>query len=215
MPVKKTFIGFIIVLCYACQPSGPVHDPLPILGNAIIDTVFKDGETIIDTIYPEIPDFSLTDQMGNTLTKANLEGKIYVADFIFTTCTGICPIMTTNMEEVHQTFKDDSMICIVSHTVNPDGDSVPVLRAYAATHHATYPNWYFTTGDKKLIYDLARNNYLVSATEGNGGAEDFVHSQYFALVDPNKHVRGLYDGTDSAQVIKLIADIKVLKNVFR
>ena len=137
-----------------------------------------------------------------------------MADFIFTTCTGICPIMTTNMEVVHKAFKTDSNFCIVSHTVNPEGDSVPVLKAYADTHFATYPNWYFVTGDKKLIYDLARENYLVSATVGDGGAEDFVHSQFFALVDPNKHVRGLYDGTDSTQVLKLIADIKVLQRVF-
>lgn len=200
---------------YSCKPSGPVNDPLPIIGDAIFDTTFVDGKTKVDTILHTVSDFSLTDQTGATVTQKNLDGKMYVADFIFTTCTGICPVMSDQMQRVYEKYKADSNIAFVSHTVNPEGDSVPVMAAYAAKHGAQAGHWYFLTGDKKQIYDLARHSYLVYAIEGDGGAEDFVHSQYFALVDINKHIRGVYDGTDSAQVNKLIGDMEIMKRVYR
>ncbi|MEO8146868.1 MAG: SCO family protein [Bacteroidia bacterium] len=197
-----------------CRPSGPVNDPLPVIGDAVFDTTVVDGKTKVDTILHTVSDFSLTDQTGAIITQKNLEGKMYVTDFFFTTCTGICPVMSTQMQRVYEKYKTDNTIAFVSHTVDPEGDSVPVMAAYAARHGAQPGHWYFLTGDKKQIYDLARYSYLITATVGDGGAEDFVHSQFFALVDKNKHIRGLYDGTDSTQVNKLMGDIEILKRVY-
>lgn len=217
-PLTSAFIIslplFAFVGLEGCKPTGPVNDPLPIIGDAEFDTTIVDGKIKIDTILHTVSDFSLTDQTGATITQKNLEGKMYVADFFFTTCTGICPVMNNQLQRVYEKYKDYNGLAFVSHTVDPEGDSVPVMAAYAARHGAQAGHWYFLTGDKKQIYDLARNSYLISATTGDGGAEDFVHSQYFALVDKNKHIRGMYDGTDSIQVNKLIGDIEILKRVF-
>lgn len=206
---------YCIGILSSCKPSGPVIDPLPVIGNATFDTTLIDGKTKVDTILHTVTDFSLTDQTGATITQKNLEGKMYVTDFFFTTCTGICPVMSTQMQRVYEKYKTDTTISFVSHTVDPEGDSVPVMAAYAAKHGAQAGHWYFLTGDKKQIYDLARYSYLITATVGDGGAEDFVHSQFFALVDKNKHIRGLYDGTDSTQVDKLIGDMEIMKKVYR
>ena len=205
----------VLTLLVNCKPSGPVNDPLPILGNAIFDTIIQNGQVKVDTILHSTKNFSLVDQAGTIVTEKNFDNKIYVADFIFTTCTGICPTMTNQMQRVYEKFKNDTSFAIASHTVDPEGDSIPVLAAYAEKHGARVGQWYFLTGDKKQIYDLARTSYLITATEGDGGAEDFVHSQFFALIDKNKHIRGLYDGTDSLQVNKLIGDIEILKRFYR
>ncbi len=157
-----------------------------------------------------IKDFSLTDQRGLTITKDSIKGKIVVADFFFTTCHTICPVMTTQMQRVYQQYYNDSSICFVSYTVDPDYDTPEILAEYAKNKNANAGKWYFLTGDKKLIYDLARNAFFVSATEGDGGEDDFVHTQNFALLDQSMHIRGYYDGTDSLSINKMISDIKIL-----
>ncbi len=154
--------------------------------------------------------FSLTSQLGRTITEKDVTGKIFVADFFFTTCHGICPRMTSQMQRVYETFKGNKNILFISHTVNPAYDSVQVMADYAARHGADPEQWIFLTGDKKAIYDLARHSYLVDASEGTGGTEDFVHTQNFALVDRKLHIRGYYDGTDSLEINKLIGDIELL-----
>lgn len=153
-----------------------------------------------------IPGFSFTDQDGQTKAKADVEGKIYVAEFFFTTCTGICPKMNANMDKVYAKYKDKPDFLILSHTVDPEHDSVPVLKAYAAKHHADSKNWWFVTGDKKQLYRMARQGYLVDDGVYTG-EEDFVHTQWFALVDKTGHVRGLYEGTKQQDVSRLIEDI--------
>ena len=158
-----------------------------------------------------ISPFALTDQRDLTITRDSLKGKIYVADFFFTTCKTICPVMTTQMQRVYRQYKNDASIAFVSHTVDPDYDTPSVLSQYAKQNNANAGRWYFLTGDKKQIYDLARNSYFVDATEGDGGPDDFVHTQNFALVDKSMHLRGYYDGTDSLEINKLIKDIEVLK----
>lgn len=150
--------------------------------------------------------FSFTDQDGKTKAKADVEGKIYVAEFFFTTCTGICPKMNANMDAVYAKYKDKPDFLILSHTVDPDHDSVPVLKAYADKHKADSKNWWFLTGDKKQLYRMARQAYLVD--DGTyTGEEDFVHTQWFALVDKQGRIRGLYEGTKKQDVDKLITDI--------
>ena len=208
------FIALITYFLTSCKPTGPVFDPLPIIGDATFDTTVVDGKTKVDTVLHQVADFSLTDQTGAIITQKNLENKMYVADFIFTTCHSICPVMSVQMQRVFETYKQDSNIVFLSHTVDPEGDSVSVLANYAERHHAISGKWYFLTGDKKQLYDLARESYLITATIGDGGPDDFVHSQFFALVDKNKHIRGMYDGTDSVQVNKLIGDIEILKRLY-
>ncbi len=166
-----------------------------------------------DTIYHSIPAFKLVNQDGDTITEKNYEGKIYVADYFFTTCTSICPKMTTELLRVQDKFSDPIYkrgVQILSHTVNPENDSVPVLKAYSNMVHADTKMWNFVTGDKKQLYDLARNGYLVNALQGDGGPDDFIHSELFILVDKEKHIRGIYDGTNIKAVNDLLDDVKVL-----
>lgn len=164
-----------------------------------------------DTIYHSIPSFKLVNQNGDTITDKTYEGKIYVADYFFTTCKTICPKMTTELLRVQDKFTyTNGLVQILSHTVNPENDSVPVLKAYANMVHADDKMWNFVTGDKKQLYDLARNGYLLNALEGDGGPDDFIHSELFILVDKEKHIRGIYDGTKISEVSKLIDAIKVL-----
>lgn len=158
-----------------------------------------------------IKDFKLIDQFGKTVTQADFKGKIYVADFIFTTCQGICPIMSNQLERVYHQYKGDYNVLFLSHTVKPYEDSVPVLKAYAELHDVQTSQWRFVTGDKKQIYDLARTAYMVGDTVGAGGEDDFVHTQFLALIDPQSRIRGFYDGTDSAEVNKLILDLETLR----
>ena len=164
-----------------------------------------------DTIYHSIPAFKLVNQDGDTITEKNYDGKIYVADYFFTTCKSICPKMTSELLRVQDKFGyTDGMVQIISHTVNPENDSVPVLKVYADMVHANSKIWNFVTGDKKQLYDLARNGYLLNAMEGDGGPDDFIHSELFVLVDKEKHIRGIYDGTNIKDVNDLLDDIKVL-----
>lgn len=157
-----------------------------------------------------VSDFSLTDQTGKTITRADFSNSITVVDFFFARCQGICPRMTSQMQRVYETFRGNPEVKLLSHTVNPENDSVEVLKAYAERYHADADQWHFVTGDKPQLYNLARKSYLISDTEGNGGKEDFVHSQNFALVDKQGHVRGIYDGTDSTDVDRLMLEMRML-----
>ncbi len=190
-----------------------------IWGYKIITTEKKDipslpvyGEKNDDSTFHTIADWKLTDQNGNTISQNDFKDKIYVADFFFTTCEGICPKMSNQLERVAQLFKSNDRIQFLSHTVKPHEDSISVLKEYALEHNADDKQWHFVTGDKKVIYELARKSYLSSVTEGNGGPDDFVHTQFFTLIDTEKRIRGFYDGTDSADVNKMIDDIYTLMN---
>jgi protein SCO1/2 len=164
-----------------------------------------------DTIYHSVQPFSFINQDGKTITDKNYEGKIYVADYFFTTCQTICPKMATELLRVQEKFAyTNGLVQILSHTVNPENDSVPVLKSYSEMIHANNSMWNFVTGDKKQLYDMARYSYLVNAMEGNGGPDDFIHSELFVLVDKEKHIRGIYDGTDIKAVNDLLDDVKVL-----
>lgn len=159
----------------------------------------------------KISDFSLIDQTGSKVSKETFDGEIFVANFFFATCTGICPRMNGNLKKVYNIFEKDSGVMFISHTVNPEEDSVSVLKDYANSLGANDNKWKFVTGDKKQIYELARESYLAAAGEGDGGAEDFLHTQNLVLVDKEFEIRGYYDGTDSLAVLNLIKDIYKLK----
>lgn len=159
-----------------------------------------------------IGDFKLINQIGETVTPNNFKNKIYVADFIFTTCPGICPVMTSNLSRVYQQYKNDPKIAFISHSVMPETDSVPVLFAYAKKYDANPKQWHFVTGNKSDIYTLARKHYFAAITEGDGGPDDFVHTENLILVDSKKRIRGIYDGTSFDEVDQLIKDIEILKD---
>lgn len=188
---------------------------LETFGNQEIDTVDEKGNPIQLKIVHKVPDFSFIDQNGKTVTQKDFEGKTYVADFFFTTCETICPIMSKEMMRVAQHYKDDPEIAFLSHTVDPETDSVPQLKAYAQAHQANDSQWRFVTGAKTALYDMARNGYFVTATQGDGGPDDFVHTQNFVLVDKYKQIRGYYDGTEPAEMDKLIKDIALLKAEYK
>jgi len=163
-----------------------------------------------DTVFHSIKDFSFTDQAGKTITQKDIEGKMCVVDYFFTTCHSICPIMSTQMERVAAAFKGNGEVIILSHTVDPETDTVEVMAAYAQKHNADKEQWHFLTGDKKKLYEIARTSYFLDAEEGDGGPDDFIHTQNFVLIDKQKHIRGYYDGTSPQEVDKLITDINVL-----
>lgn len=163
-----------------------------------------------DTTYHFIPDFEFTNQFNEKVTQTTLKNKIYVTEYFFTTCQSICPVMNTNLERIYKEFMDKPEFMIVSHTVDPEMDTVPVLMEYAKKHGVVSKKWLFLTGEKPKLYDIARKGYLLNAEEGTGDADDFIHTQNFALIDKEKHIRGFYDGTDSLEINRLIQDVKLL-----
>lgn len=167
-----------------------------------------------DTTFYTVTNFSFTNQNGETVTKNSIKNKIYVTEFFFTTCKTICPIMNTNLEKVYNVFKTDTNFLILSHTVDPETDSVSVLKSYANFRKVTTNNWQFVTGSKRELYNMARKSYLLDTSEGNGDEDDFVHTQNFALIDKEGHIRGFYDGTIATEIDKLILEINLLKQEY-
>ncbi len=168
------------------------------------------GELNADSSYHSIPAFSFTDQSGVTVTNQTFDSGVYLTDFFFTHCPSICPKMSGNLEELAGEFKDEPRLKILSHTVDPMRDSVSVLLKYSKKYNANPEQWHFVTGAKSDLYDIARKGYYLSATQGDGGENDFVHTQNMALVDWNRHIRGFYDGTDKIAMKKCATDIKLL-----
>lgn len=161
--------------------------------------------------YHTIADFKLINQNGDTITEKDYEGKIYVADFFFTTCQTICPIMTDHMVKIQKALKNDDEVKLLSHTVTPEIDNVAQLKKYALEKGVNDEKWNLVTGSKKEIYELARKSYLATKTTGNGGPYDLIHTENFVLVDKEKRIRGFYDGTDPDAIEKLLSDIKILE----
>lgn len=160
--------------------------------------------------YHTIADFSLTNQNGMTITQDDYKDKIYVADFFFTTCQTICPIMTGHMLEIQEKLKNDDEVLLLSHSVTPEIDTVAQLKKYALEKGVNDDKWNLVTGNKKEIYDLARKSYL-AAKDVPFSENDLVHTENFVLVDKKKRIRGFYDGTDPESIEKLLADIKILE----
>jgi protein SCO1/2 len=207
--MKLKIISILLLAAFwACNTSKQETKKLllPVIGEKKLAGV--DGK---DTIYHTVQSFSFVNQYHDTVSEKTIENKIYVADFFFATCQSICPKMSSQLVHVQNAFKSDKNVLILSHTVNPSNDSVEVLNGYAQTYGAAKNKWHLLTGNKKEIYDMARYSYLVNALEDDGTAEGFLHSELFILVDAQKRIRGMYDGTDSVAVLKLISDIKLLK----
>ncbi len=159
-----------------------------------------------------VQNFSFTDQNGKQLTQKNVEGKVYVAEYFFTTCKGICPKMNANMKTVYDKFKNESDFAIISHTCMPETDSVSLMKAYSQKMGADSSNWHFVTGSKDSLYKMARESYLLDNEKNNSMniKDQFIHTQFFALVDKEGRVRGVYDGLKNDELEKLARDIKDL-----
>lgn len=212
--MKKLALGvLVIVLWNACKPGSGNTDKktLPIYGNRHPIERGVNGKTITDTIYDTIPAFKFVNQYGDSISNKSLDGDIYVADFFFTTCPSICPVMARNMLNVYNAFKTTGDVKILSHSIDPKHDSVPVLKKYADKLGVTGNTWWFLQGKKEDVYKIAEKNYLVAVKKDSTAAGGYIHAGYFVLIDKQKRIRGSYDGTDPKQVDQLIADIKELK----
>lgn len=159
-----------------------------------------------------IADFAFTNQNGKVITQKDYEGKIYVADFFFTTCPTICPKMTDNMVWLQEQIKNNPKVMLLSHSVTPDIDSVPVLKEYALEKGVNDSKWNLVTGNKKDIYYIARKSYLAVKTDNTADMYDMVHTENFILVDQKRRIRGFYDGTNLDEVKKLLEDINYLSH---
>ena len=197
--IQLSKIVFVFLVVLGCQQE----KKLPFLGPKEIG---KQG----DTLYHKIPDFKFLNQDSLWISDKDMAGKIYVADFFFTTCPTICPKMKTQLLRIYDKFAEDDRIRILSHTIDPEFDGVRVLKDYAKKLNITSPRWNLLTGKKSDIYRLGEKSYMVTAQEDANEDGGFVHSGAFILVDQNRHVRGIYDGTKEEDVNHLIEDIGVL-----
>lgn len=162
-----------------------------------------------DTVFNQIPEFRFTSQTGQIISQDQLDGHIYVADFFFATCPNICKAMSSQLVRVQEAFQDEPQVKLVSFTVNPEYDTQEVLKEYGERYGANPAKWHFLTGDREQIYTLAQKGFYLPVMQVEG-QQDFIHSEKFMLVDKNRYVRGIYDGTDAADVDRLILEIRVL-----
>ena len=216
---KRDFItvGFILIFSAAAVYMfyvilKPV-EVLPIYQPAEVNEKLVDSSIIHVAKYHKISDFKLTNQNGKEITQANYKDKIYVADFFFTTCQDICPVMTKNMYQLQEELKNDNEILLLSHTVIPEVDTVEQLKEYAIENNVDDSKWNLVTGDKKQIYELARKSYL-AVEDSNFNEFDMIHTENFMLIDKEKQIRGFYDGTNSEEINRLLKDIEILKQSY-
>lgn len=196
----------VVVLFFACNSS----PKLPFYTEASFTPNWEETENI-----HTIPTFSFKNQYGEVVTEETFKNRIYIADFVFTTCPGICPKMTTNMQRVQEAFKADSRVMFLSHSVTPEIDSIPVLYQYAMANKAIKDKWHIVTGKKKEIYSIARNAYFADEDMGNLSDETrFLHTENFLLIDQKRRIRGVYNGTLPADIQRLIGDVKRLQKEF-
>lgn len=204
--------GIIVFLFY--NALKPVKT-LPVYQPAMVNEELVDSSIQHVRKYHTIADFKLINQNGDTITQNQYRDKIYVADFFFTTCPSICPIMTDNMLKIQQQILNDKDVMLLSHSVTPTIDSVAQLKKYALEKGVIDSKWNLVTGDKKQIYDLARRSYLAVKSTGNGDAYDMIHTENFMLIDKERRIRGFYDGTNPEDIEKLLSDLELLKESYK
>ena len=188
---------------------------LPIYQPAEVNFKLVDSSLQHIKKFHKISNFNLVNQNGNNISQEFYHNKIYVADFFFTTCPSICPIMTNNMLKVQEKIKNDPNVLIVSFSVDPKTDSVAQLKKYANEKGVDDLKWNLLTGDKRQIYDLARKSFFVAEIDKDSDSNDIIHTENFVLVDPDKRIRGFYDGTDLDEIKNLISDLSLLKGEYQ
>ncbi|WP_299799638.1 SCO family protein [uncultured Maribacter sp.] len=220
--MNKTVLSIVVILFFAaCKQTVKKEDiqvketsrveHLPYYNDESFTPHWITPNTEEEKQFHKIPDFKLVDQLGDTLTQKSFENQIYITDFFFTSCPGICLKMTNNMTKVQEAFLDNSEVAILSHSVTPSIDSVSVLKTYAEKNGVIDSKWHLVTGDKTEIYNLGRNEYFVENDLGiPKDINDFLHTENFLLIDKNKHIRGIYNGLNRASVAQLITDVNAL-----
>ncbi|MDA0945857.1 MAG: SCO family protein [Bacteroidetes bacterium] len=198
-----TSVGVAYFVYFRPEEDLPVYQPSQ-LNPALVDP------SMVRVEDHRILDFELFNHLGDTVSLSDVEGQILVVDFFFTRCATICPLMTKNLQRVHDRLSPEDPVQILSHSVTPVADSVPVLHAYADKHGADARLWWFLTGPKDHIYELARKSYFACLDEGDGGFQDFVHTENVVLVDDQGRLRGFYDGTDDKAMSRLFRDLTFL-----
>ncbi len=212
IPILK--ILFLVMALFAIvYVLGIKKRELPIYNPTDFNPELVDNDLSNVSNGHKVADFTLTNQNGEIITQDNYENKIYIADFFFTRCPSICPIMANNMKKLQTVFQKDEAIMLLSISVTPEMDSVPVLHDYAVKNGAIDSKWNITTGDKKHIYDLARKSYFAVVDESDGGLQDFIHTPNFILVDKKQQIRGIYEGTKEEEINRLIKDIGILQRL--
>lgn len=213
---RSKYLVLILLGLASCKEEGTQNgsrvEELPYFDEASFTPqwISSDSDSLND--FHVIPAFSLINQEGDSVSQESLEGKIYVANFFFTSCPGICPQMNDNMGMLQEEFIDDDQVMLISHSVTPDRDTVEKLMGYAAKRNINSKKWYLLTGERQEIYNLGRNAYFVEENMGiEKTVDDFLHTENFVLIDKNKHIRGIYNGLNKTSVNQLIADIKTLE----
>lgn len=220
---KGFFIAFILVAVFPVvfllvfmnidkhTPKVDINRILPIYGPKDTFTNFtRNGKAYLDTAYFQIPNFYFINQNGDTINKDRVMGHVLIVDFFFTTCKSICVDMHRNMQTVQDAFLKENEVMILSHTVDPETDSVGQLFQYGLEHNVNSKIWNLLTGKKEDIYRMARNGYFITATQGDGGPDDFIHDQKFVIIDKEGRIRGYYNGTDPKSVKQMIDATKAL-----
>ncbi|MCK0156780.1 SCO family protein [Cellulophaga sp. F20128] len=213
--IKIVAIFFLVILAMGCKKNAEKTsrvDALPYYKDASFTPEWFTADDQALANFHKIPGFKLLSQNGAIISDKTFEDKIYVTDFFFTTCPGICPKMTSNMAVLQEAFKADDTVLLLSHSVTPEIDSVAVLKKYAEEKGVDASKWYLATGDRSEIYSLGRESYFVEEDLGEIKTEDdFLHTENFVLIDKNKHIRGIYNGLNKAAIQQLITDIKTLQ----
>jgi protein SCO1/2 len=208
-------VFFIVGVTISYQYLKPSEKKkLPVINPIDISEEMVDPELLRVGYGHKIGDFSFLDQNGNTVTQNDVKGKVFVAEYFFTTCQTICPVMNKQMQRVHELYRENDKVNILSFTVNPEIDTVEQMKRYAEEHKADGKKWHFLTGEKDKLYELARKSFFVlkpaeSQNLGDVGS-DFIHTNNFVLVDQKMRIRGYYDGTNKKEVDRLIKDIDIL-----
>ena len=209
---RAPIIYLLLVVIFLISCIQPPENQLPIFNPSDMDSRVVDKSMKDVNANHTVANFSLINQNGEKVTQENYKGKIYVADFFFTSCTTICPIMTDNIVKLQEEFLKEDEIMFLSLSVTPEIDSITVLRKYANDKGVIDKKWNVTTGEKKDIYELARKSYFAVLDAGDGGLQDFIHTTNFVLVDKKKQIRGIYDGTNDEEIKRLINDIRILQD---
>ncbi len=204
--------GIILFACSNKTEKDSRVEILPYYRDATFTPHWMDSKNNDLQSFHKISPFELVNQEGETITQKTFKDKIYVTDFFFTTCPGICPKMTANMGILQKAFLQDDEVLLLSHSVTPKRDSVPVLKNYAETKGIKSEKWHIVTGKREVIYSLGRNDYFVEEDLGlEKHPDDFLHTENFVLIDKNRHIRGIYNGLNKTAIQQLIADIETLK----
>jgi protein SCO1/2 len=206
------FLSFVFISCSSGQEAEDeqVYLPLPKMGEYDLDLVLENGQEKWDTVFHEIPAYVLMNQDSVLITNKDVDGKVHVANFFFTSCPSICPAMIAQMQRLQEMTADVEEIVFLTHTIDPERDSIPKLRKYIADREINTKNWHFLYGERAYTHDLAKTGYIINAMKDEAAEGGFLHSEYLVLIDRNRHIRGMYDGTKTGEVDQLNEDLRKL-----